>query len=838
MDGNSRASLLGVTDDASAETRRLLVDPVTGRLKVVAAGGGSGDVVGPASSTDNAIVRFDGATGKLIQNSTVTIDDTGNTTWPINTKLFLSTDKSTTTAVGLIQLHYTTNEAKAIIAYVDENGNEVIWLQAHNYLVFPTDQHKHFSIEASDAAGLKQTRLGVGYGADVVEVTVNQADLIINRNTALTNGNIVMTGGGNGGVFKHAAAFDFYPIYATNSTFALRISDVTNQIHLSVLGDSTLYIDEAVTTTGAVTVPDSAYGVGWNGSLAVPTRNAVYDKIETVVGGADFATLTVGASGADYTTIQAALDAIGVNGGTIWLLDPSYSITTGLLVKGSRVQIIGKGNGTRIFCDGAVVTTLFKANSTTFQGFALRNVLLEQTNGTVQGVAIDMSNMSLCVYDDVRILSFGTAVKADDTANNTFYNTLRNIKIFECNNGLDFTSTNPFNDNWFYDIRISLKAGGAGTGLKMTNAQGNAFYNLNVEPATAAGITGISLTTANVLDTQFYNLYAENNATNVAIGAAVIRTSFFGGTNTLATVANLTDAGSQTSFYSQRVGAVLMNQYPPFVAKDGGNASAIAGSFVNNTSFAHTASTLVKMELLNATDSSPVLTLANAGSGNYITADSVFSVTKAGLVSTTGGVTLGGNLSLTASGSVINWNSGDLTLTHSANTLTLAGGGLALPASGLTIGTFLVNLAGAFSTSGANALILTTTGSTNVTLPTTGTLLAGTFGTYTPTLTGVTNVAASTSYPAQYQRVGNTVTVSGKLDLDPTAAVATELGISIPIASNFGNDYECGGAANAASAARGGFISADPTNDRARLMITPNATSNEVYQYIFMYQVI
>ncbi len=38
-------------------------------------GGGSGDVVGPASATDNAIARFDATTGKLIQNSPVTIAD-------------------------------------------------------------------------------------------------------------------------------------------------------------------------------------------------------------------------------------------------------------------------------------------------------------------------------------------------------------------------------------------------------------------------------------------------------------------------------------------------------------------------------------------------------------------------------------------------------------------------------------------------------------------------------------------------------------------------------------------------------------------------------------------
>ena len=37
-----------------------------------------GKVVGPASATDNAIARFDGTTGKLVQNSSVVIDDSGN----------------------------------------------------------------------------------------------------------------------------------------------------------------------------------------------------------------------------------------------------------------------------------------------------------------------------------------------------------------------------------------------------------------------------------------------------------------------------------------------------------------------------------------------------------------------------------------------------------------------------------------------------------------------------------------------------------------------------------------------------------------------------------------
>lgn len=45
---------------------------------VTTSGSGTGDVVGPASSTDNALARFDGTTGKLLQNSNVTLDDTGN----------------------------------------------------------------------------------------------------------------------------------------------------------------------------------------------------------------------------------------------------------------------------------------------------------------------------------------------------------------------------------------------------------------------------------------------------------------------------------------------------------------------------------------------------------------------------------------------------------------------------------------------------------------------------------------------------------------------------------------------------------------------------------------
>lgn len=63
----------------------LKFNPTTGKLDLVnaaASGAGSGDVVGPASATDEAFARYNLTTGKLIQNSVVTSTDIGATQIP------------------------------------------------------------------------------------------------------------------------------------------------------------------------------------------------------------------------------------------------------------------------------------------------------------------------------------------------------------------------------------------------------------------------------------------------------------------------------------------------------------------------------------------------------------------------------------------------------------------------------------------------------------------------------------------------------------------------------------------------------------------------------------
>jgi len=61
----------------SSDNKPIFTDPSGTDYNLLAGGGGGGDVVGPASATDNAVARFDTTTGKLLQNSSLYVDDVG-----------------------------------------------------------------------------------------------------------------------------------------------------------------------------------------------------------------------------------------------------------------------------------------------------------------------------------------------------------------------------------------------------------------------------------------------------------------------------------------------------------------------------------------------------------------------------------------------------------------------------------------------------------------------------------------------------------------------------------------------------------------------------------------
>jgi hypothetical protein len=115
-------------------------------------------------------------------------------------------------------------------------------------------------------------------------------------------------------------------------------------------------------------IPDEAYGVGWNGSLEPPTKNAVYDKIETMSGGGvdtanspnanEFARFTdadtiegrtVAEARSDLGLISAYQGALGYISG----ISLSYSSTTAFVVSAGELNI----NGTVRTFAGATYTS-------------------------------------------------------------------------------------------------------------------------------------------------------------------------------------------------------------------------------------------------------------------------------------------------------------------------------------------------------------------------------------------------------------------------------------------------------------------------------------------------
>lgn len=111
-------------------------------------------------------------------------------------------------------------------------------------------------------------------------------------------------------------------------------------------------------------------------------------------------------------------------------------------------------------------------------------------------------------------------------------------------------------------------------------------------------------------------------------------------------------------------------------------------------------------------------------------------------------------------------------------------------------------------------------------------------GLYTPTITNVTNLTSSAAYVCQYSRKGSVVTVSGKVDMNPTSAANTALGISLPIPSVFTLQNDLGGVAfSPAVAGMGAGIFADTANARAQLQFIDVTTGNNGWYFTFTYNI-
>jgi hypothetical protein len=118
---------LGDTNIASPTNgESLKYDSASG--KWINSAAGAGDVTGAASSTDNAVVRFDGTTGKIIQNSTVTLDDNGNFV-NVNSVGFDTTPGTLPTSVGTMSW----DDGDGVPSVILKGGNTTLQVGTQEY---------------------------------------------------------------------------------------------------------------------------------------------------------------------------------------------------------------------------------------------------------------------------------------------------------------------------------------------------------------------------------------------------------------------------------------------------------------------------------------------------------------------------------------------------------------------------------------------------------------------------------------------------------------------------------------------------------------------------------
>lgn len=114
-------------------------------------------------------------------------------------------------------------------------------------------------------------------------------------------------------------------------------------------------------------------------------------------------------------------------------------------------------------------------------------------------------------------------------------------------------------------------------------------------------------------------------------------------------------------------------------------------------------------------------------------------------------------------------------------------------------------------------------------------------GTYTPTIANDSNLLSSTAQLSTYLRVGNIVTVSGAHAFESSASGIIIASVTLPVASNLANLYDCtgSGAAYSGGSFYGCRIYGDTAGNRAYFLIESygGAANNTVY-FTFQYRVI
>lgn len=385
----STGEQINVGEVVPPELERQLVE-----LRQGGSAGSSGDVMGPTSSTDNAIARFDGTTGKLVQNSVVTIADTTGNMTGVGT--FNATGLATLTAGAVVQGLTVGLGAGAVV------GNTAVGLGA---------------LGANTSGGLN-TAVGASAGA---AITTGNYLTAVGRDALLS-----ATGDANTGIGVYAGrATTTGTLNSALGYFSLK--DNISGSYNTALGSQALQSNTTASYNTAV-----GYLAGYSNTTAASNTflgqqagySATTSSHNTVIGtGAGFSLTTgafawnvlVGTTAGRSLTTGAANTFVG--GNSTAQLGAGYYVTTGSAnvilggYSGSTAPISATGSNFVVLSDG---DGNIVASTKTAQTFALPGGTLSSGTG-IAFPATQSASSDANTLDDYEEGTFTATLKGSTT---------------------------------------------------------------------------------------------------------------------------------------------------------------------------------------------------------------------------------------------------------------------------------------------------------------------------------------------------------------------------------------------------------------------------------------
>jgi hypothetical protein len=480
-----------------------------------------GDVVGPASATDNAIARFDTTTGKLLQNSVVTVGDTGATT-------------------GITTLSASTSVTTPIVQASNSGG-----------------------LALKNSAGTTQMSMGAGGG--------DNASINVSTNINGTNAQIDISPTGTGHVHMKPTGTGSIEIAPTNvgtidnMTLGATTPKNASVVDLSVTG--TLSFDAAQGTAGQVL---TSAGTGVTPTWTTPTTGTV-----TSVTG----TAPVVSSGGNTPAISMPAATTSVNGyltSTDWTTfngkAPAVTYTTNYVPYGQGTTTPALSSNFQF--NG---TTLTLTNDASISGLTVGKGGGSIASNTVVG-SLALANSSNTGSQSVAVGAYALNANTTGVYNNAVGWAALYANTTGSNNvalGMQTLASNTTASN---NTAVGYQAAYANTTGYSVSAFGQGALKSNTTGAQSTAVGGNSLTAATTADNNTAlgfqaGFKTTTGSSNVMVGLNAMYENTTGGSNTAIgqqTLNNNTTATNNTALGYQAGYSNTVASYNTFIGNQAG----------------------------------------------------------------------------------------------------------------------------------------------------------------------------------------------------------------------------------------------------------------------------